>query len=188
MIRRPPTLIFLEDDIESLLERICRRYALTLDFENLQLDDEVELNPSPSSSVSSGFDAFGRDSDINTDHNTLDQGEPSCYEDTFPGDELSEPLELSPTTDVISQPAPAKPCLKSLISNLHRSSKNPISSVKSRPDGSRSTDPQRLKVTFALSPQELELHSGMASFPVETGNPQNNPRLCKMGSAQSNLL
>jgi hypothetical protein len=164
MIRRPPTLIALdEDDVESHLQRICLRHTLTLDFEKLQLDDKESFDllrdPSPSSSVSSDFDG---DSNINS----LNEGEASCFEDNSPRDEISA------STDVISQPAPVKPCLKSPNSNLHRSLQDPTS-VKSPPaDGSRSIDPPRLKVTFALSPQKLELHSGMASFPLEeeTGN------------------
>ena len=164
MIRRPPTLIALdEDDIESHLQRIFLSHTLATNFEKLQLADyeslvDLLMDQSPSSSISSDLDG---DSDINS----LNQGESSCFEHTSSRDEISA------STDVISQPAPMKPCLKSPISNLHRSSLKPISSVKSRPaDGS--TDPPRLKVTFALSPQELELHSGRASFPLEeeTGN------------------
>ncbi|KAJ5861336.1 uncharacterized protein N7529_008646 [Penicillium soppii] len=160
MIRRPPTLIALEeDDIESHLQRIYLRHTLTLNFEQLQLDDFEDLDQlmdePPSSSVPSDFDG---DSDIN---NSDQEGSP-CHEHNSP----NSPRDgISMSTDVISQFA-MKPCLKSPISNLHRSLQNPISSAKSRSaDGS--TDPPRLKVTFALSPQDLELHRGIASVPEE---------------------
>jgi hypothetical protein len=171
MIRRPPTLIALEeDDIESHLQRIYLRHTLTLNFEQLQLDDFEDLDQlmdePPSSSVPSDFDG---DSDIN---NSDQEGSP-CHEHNSP----NSPRDgISMSTDVISQFA-MKPCLKSPISNLHRSLQNPISSAKSRSaDGS--TDPPRLKVTFALSPQDLELHRGIASVPEEeTGTPHRKIRL-----------
>lgn len=59
MIRRTPTLIALEEDeIESHLQRIFLRHTMTVDFEQLHLDDSVRSS-SLSSASDAGFDTSG---------------------------------------------------------------------------------------------------------------------------------
>ncbi|KAJ5384533.1 hypothetical protein N7517_002444 [Penicillium concentricum] len=150
MIRRPPTFIALdENDIESHLQRIYIRHTLTVEFEQLHIDDEScdEMDQSPSSCVSS-------ESDVDIDTTCLSQEGSSYFEST--------PRNRSyASTDAIPHTSVTKSCLKSPNSTQQSSLKVTISTgVQSQAD--RSVDPPRLKVKFALSPQELELHSGKA--------------------------
>ncbi|KAJ5835004.1 hypothetical protein N7447_001030 [Penicillium robsamsonii] len=149
MIRRPPTIIALdENDIESRFQRIYIRHTLTVELERLHLDDEScdEMrDPSPSSCPSS-------ESDVEVDTTCLSQEEPLYSEPT--------PRNRSyASTNPIPHTSMTKSCLKSPISHQQSSLQMSISTgVQSQAD--RSVDPPRLKVKFALSPQELELHSG----------------------------
>ncbi|KAJ5188643.1 hypothetical protein N7491_004963 [Penicillium cf. griseofulvum] len=147
MIRRPPTIIALdENDIESHLQRIYIRHTLTVGFEQLRLDESDEMEP-PSSCVSS-------ESDVDIDTTGLSQEGSLCFEPS--------PRDRSyASTDAIPHTSVTKSCLKSPISNQQSSLQMTISTgVHSQAD--RAVDPPRLKVKFALSPQELELHSGKA--------------------------
>ncbi|KAJ5960394.1 uncharacterized protein N7479_007544 [Penicillium vulpinum] len=156
MIRRPPTIIALEEkDVESHLQRIYIRHTLTVEFEQLHLDDEScdEMDPSPSSHVSSEFDE-----DIDT--TGLTQEGSSCFEPTSPRDRSCASTDAIPHTSI------TKSCLKSPIPNQHSSLQVTISTgIHLQADRS---DPPRLKVKFALSPQEHELHSGNAPLGEET--------------------
>lgn len=168
MIRRPPTIIVLEEnDVESHLQRIYIRHTLTVEFEQLHLDDEScdETDPFPSSCVST-------ESDVGIDTTGLNQ-EGSCFEPTSPRERSYASTDAIPHTSV------TKSCLKSPISNQQSSLQVTISTgVHSQAD--RSVDPPRLKVKFALSPQELELHSGNAPLEEETGMSDSKYR--KFGS------
>ncbi|KXG48826.1 uncharacterized protein PGRI_026960 [Penicillium griseofulvum] len=156
MIRRPPTIItFDENDIESHLQRIYIRHTLTVGFEQLHLD-ESEMEPS--SCVSS-------ESDVDNDTTGLSQEGSSCFEPS--------PRDRSyVSTDAIPHTSVTKSCLKSPIPNQQSSLQMSIpTGVHSQAD--RSVDPLRLKVKFALSPEELELHSGKA--PLEETGMSNIP-------------
>ncbi|KAJ5208933.1 hypothetical protein N7449_003312 [Penicillium cf. viridicatum] len=158
MIRRPPTIIALEEnDVESHLQRIYIRHTLTLEFEQLHLDDEScheMTDPSPSSCVSS-------ESDVDLDITGLSQEGSSCFEPISPRDRSYASTDAIPHTTV------TKSCLKSPIPTQQSSLQLTISTgIHSQVD--RSVDPPRLKVKFALSPQELEPHSGKAPLEEET--------------------
>lgn len=164
MIRRPPTIIALEEnDVEAHLQRIYIRHTLTVEFEQLHLDDENRdemTDPSPSSCVSS-------ESDVDLDSTGLSQEGSPCFEPISPRDRSYA------STDAIPHTAVTKFCLKSPIPTQQSSLQLTISTgIHSQAD--RSVDPPRLKVKFALSPQDLELHSGKAPLEGETGmsNPQ----------------
>lgn len=165
MIRRPPTIITLEEnDVESHLQRIYIRHTLTVEFERLHLDDENcdrMTDPSPSSCVSS-------ESDVDLDTIGLSQEGSPCFEPISPKDRSYASTDAIPHTTV------TKSCLKSPIPT-QQSSLQLKSSTGIHSQVDRSVDPPRLKVKFALSPQELELHSGKAPLEEETGksNSQN---------------
>lgn len=159
MIRRPPTIIALEEnDIESHLQRIYIRHTLTVEFEQLHLDDEScdkMTDASASSCVSS-------ESDVDLDTIDLSQEGSPCFEPISPKDRSYASTDPIPHTTV------TKSCLKSPIPTQQSSLQLTISTgIHSQAD--RSVDPPRLKVKFALSPQELELHSGKAPLEEETG-------------------
>lgn len=165
MLRRPPTIIALEEnDVESHLQRIYIRHTLTVEFEQLHLDDEScdeMTDPSPSSCLSS-------ESDVDLDITGLSQEGSSCFEPISPRDRSYASTDAIPHTTV------TKSCLKSPIPTQQSSLQLTISTgIHSQAD--RSVDPPRLKVKFALSPQELEPHSGKAPLEEETGmsNSQN---------------
>ncbi|KOS39812.1 hypothetical protein ACN38_g9330 [Penicillium nordicum] len=159
MIRRPPTIITLEEnDVESHLQRIYIRHTLTVEFERLHLDDENcdrMTDPSPSSCVSS-------ESDVDLDTVGLSQEGSPCFEPISPKDRSYASTDAIPHTTV------TKSCLKSPIPT-QQSSLQLKSSTGIHSQVDRSVDPPRLKVKFALSPQELELHSGKAPLEEETG-------------------
>ncbi|KAJ5514129.1 hypothetical protein N7463_003681 [Penicillium fimorum] len=156
MIRQPPTIIALdENDIESHFQRIYIRHALTVEFEQLHLDEGCDemRDPSPSSCLSS-------ESDVEVDTTCLSQ-EGSSYFEPTPRNRSYASTNPLPHTSI------TKSCLKSPIPHQPSSLQMTISTgVQSQAD--RSVDPPRhflpagMKVKFALSPQELELHSGKA--------------------------
>ncbi|CAI7584600.1 unnamed protein product [Penicillium viridicatum] len=106
MIRRPPTIIALEEnDVESHLQRIYIRHTLTVEFEQLHLDDENHdemTDPSPSSCVSS-------ESDVDLDSTGLSQEGSPCFEPISPRDRSYASTDAIPHTTV------TKSCLKSPI-------------------------------------------------------------------------
>ncbi|KGO64037.1 hypothetical protein PITC_012740 [Penicillium italicum] len=153
MIRRPPTIISLEEsDIESHLQRIYIRHTLTVEFEQLHLDDNCDetMDPSLGSYVSA-------ESDVDIDTTDLSQEGSSCFESTSSRERSYASSNVIPHTSV------TKSCLKPPNLNQQPSLQLTISTgIHSQAD--RSVDPLRLKVKFALSPQELELHTGKAPF------------------------
>ncbi|OQE46946.1 hypothetical protein PENCOP_c001G02716 [Penicillium coprophilum] len=149
MIRRPPTIIALdENEVESHIQRIYTRHTLAVKFEQLQLDESCdEMDLSPSSCVSS-------ESDVDIDTTGLSQEASSCCEPTPRNRNYA-------SRDAISHTPMTKSCLKSPTSSQQSSLQVTIfTGVHSQAD--RSVDPPRLKVKFALSPQDLELHSDKA--------------------------
>ncbi|EKV07367.1 hypothetical protein PDIG_65250 [Penicillium digitatum PHI26] len=150
MIRRPPTVIALEEsDVESHLERIYIRHTLTVEFEQLHLDESCDetMDPSLSSCVPT-------ESNADIDTTGLSQEGFSCFESS-PGERSYASTNAIPHTSV------TKSCFKSPNPN-HRSSFHLTISTGIQSQADWSVDPPRLKVKFALSPQELELHSGKA--------------------------
>ncbi|KAI2727747.1 hypothetical protein DTO027I6_1966 [Penicillium roqueforti] len=148
MIRRPPTIIALEEkDVESHLQRIYIRHTLTVEFEQLHLESCDETDPYPSSCIST-------DSDVDIDTTGLSQNG-SCFESTSPR------YNSHASADAILHSSVSKSCLKYPTQHSSVQVTIPIG-VYSQAD--RFVDPPRLKVKFALSPQacELELHSGKA--------------------------
>ncbi|CAG8888074.1 unnamed protein product [Penicillium egyptiacum] len=145
MLRRPPTIIALEEnDVEYHLQRIYIRHTLSLEFEQLHLDESCdERDASPSSCVST-------ESDVDIDTTGLSQ-EGLCLEPTSPRNRSYA------ATDAIPHNSVTKSCLKSPISN--QSSLQVAISTRVHSQADQSVDPPRLKVKFALSPQELELHN-----------------------------
>ncbi|KAK4871385.1 hypothetical protein LT330_000622 [Penicillium expansum] len=157
MIRRPPTIIALEEgDVESHLQRIYIRHTLSIEFEQLHLEDEScdeTMDPSLGSCTST-------ESDVEIDATSLSQEGTSCFEPTSPRERSYAFINAIPHTSV------TKSCLKSPNPNQQSSLQLTISTgIQSQAD--RSVDPPRLTVKFALSPQEPELHSGKAP-PEET--------------------
>ncbi|CAI7664609.1 unnamed protein product [Penicillium glandicola] len=153
MIRRPPTIIALdENEVESHLHRIYIRHTLTVEFEQLCLDESCNemRDPSPSSCVSS-------ESDEDIDTTGLSQ-EGSCFEPISPRDRSYTSTDAIPHTSV-------KSCLKSPVTNPSSLQVTIPTGMHSQAD--RAVDPPRLKVKFALSPQDLELHSGKAPLEEE---------------------
>ncbi|CAP94321.1 hypothetical protein EN45_019900 [Penicillium chrysogenum] len=146
MIRRPPTIVALdENDVEYHLQRIYIRHTLTGAFEQLHLDESCdETDRSPSSCIST-------DSDVDIDTTGLSQAG-SCFESTSPKDRGYA------FKDAIAHNSVTKSCLKSPIPN-QQSSLQVATPTRVNSQADRSVDPPRLKVKFALSPQELELHS-----------------------------
>ncbi|KAJ5795536.1 uncharacterized protein N7518_004076 [Penicillium psychrosexuale] len=148
MIRRPPTIIALEEkDVESHLQRIYIRHTLTVEFEQLHLESCDETDPYPSSCIST-------DSDVDIDTTGLSQ-DGSCFESTSPRNKSHA------SADAIQHTSVTKSCLRSPTQHSSVQVTIPIG-VYSQAD--RFVDPPRLKVKFALSPQacELELHSDKA--------------------------
>lgn len=164
MIRRPPTVIALEEsDVESHLERIYIRHTLTVEFEQLHLDESCDetMDPSLSSCVPT-------ESNADIDTTGLSQEGFSCFESS-PGERSYASTNAIPHTSV------TKSCFKSPNPN-HRSSFHLTISTGIQSQADWSVDPPRLKVKFALSPQELELHSGKAPL-EETGTCVKLPKI-----------
>jgi hypothetical protein len=149
MIRRAPTIIVLEQkDVDSHLERIYLRNSLTAGFEQLHLDEDNDLlmDHSPMSSCASADP-----SDVDVDESGLGQGGSSCYEDA------SSPKYKSCASTPTSV---TKSCLKSPNPRQQQFSlQNAFSSEVYPCRADRSVDPPRLKVKFALSPQEFNQHN-----------------------------
>ncbi|CAG7939313.1 unnamed protein product [Penicillium nalgiovense] len=144
MIRRPPTIIALdENDVEYHLQRIYIRHTLTVGFEQLHLESCDETGPFSSSCIST-------DSDVDIDTADLSQAG-SCFEPTSPKDSYS-------SKDSIAHNSVTKSCLKSPIPN-QQSSLPVATSTGVNSQADQSVDSPRLKVKFALSPQVLGLHS-----------------------------
>lgn len=153
MIRRPPTIIALdENDVEYHLQRIYIRHTLTVGFEQLHLESCDETGPFSSSCIST-------DSDVDIDTADLSQAG-SCFEPTSPKDSYS-------SKDSIAHNSVTKSCLKSPIPN-QQSSLPVATSTGVNSQADQSVDSPRLKVKFALSPQVLGLHS-KAPLEEETG-------------------
>ncbi|KAJ5749193.1 uncharacterized protein N7511_010889 [Penicillium nucicola] len=136
MIRRRPTVILLED-VESL-----QTFSLTTDFEKLTLDAQSDDDGGGSSGATTGIDL--------TAHSHS---------------KFSHQRDTSSSRGMFASPSPAPPstastksCLKSHFS-IPQSLQNACSMSKPR-RVSQSIDPPRTKVTFALSPNKQELHSG----------------------------
>lgn len=159
MIRRPPTAIALEhQDVESHLQRIYLRHTLTVDFEQLRLDDESVGDLQMEYTLSPGVSSDHSDGKIDT---TEGQAGPSCIGYTLPQDENAS---TSATPQIRSA---TKSCLKSPVPSKCRLSLQGTISPGVHPRrADRLVDPQ-LKVKFALSPQELELHNGNVHLPPE---------------------
>ncbi|KAJ5773973.1 hypothetical protein N7457_008869 [Penicillium paradoxum] len=171
MIRRPPTIIALEEqDVESHLQRIYLRHSLPIDFEQLRLDedesfDDLQLGQSPMSSyVSSDL------SDVDID--TTDPGHegPLCSAlysgyTSSPEDRSHALVDATPQSRSVT-----KSCLKSPISSKQRSSlQKKISSEGHSYRANLFVDPPRLKVKFTMPPPGLELHNGKVHLPPEEG-------------------
>lgn len=139
MIRRTPTLIALEEDeIESHLRRIFLRHTLTVNFEQLHLDDSVR-----SSSLSSGSDAG-----FDTSGSTRSDAEPNP-----PG-----------TSSTI---VPMKSCLRPSSSNPTQSVQKAISALypadEADPPRLRVTDassPQELELHSGRAIRSSEHETG----------------------------
>ncbi|KAJ5163576.1 uncharacterized protein N7500_005406 [Penicillium coprophilum] len=169
MIRRPPTIIALdENEVESHIQRIYIRHTLTVKFEQLHLESCDEMDSSPSSCVSS-------ESDVDIDTTGLSQEGSSCFEPTPRNRNYA-------SRDAIPHTSLTKSCLKSPTTNQQTSLQVTISTgVHSQAD--RSVDPPRLKVKFALSPQDLELHSDKAPPEESASTPQVSFLSCGVSSS-----
>ncbi|KAJ6071981.1 hypothetical protein N7499_009995 [Penicillium canescens] len=148
MLRRRPTIILLED-LDSL-----QLFPLTTDFQKLTLDEQEQSYDDLLGDLSS----CASEATTSIDLTAPSHGKPSCERDTS---SPSPGIFASPSTAPPSAPASTKSCLKSHLP-IRESLQNTSPGVKPR-RASQSTDPPRPKVTFALSPQEQELHSGRAN-------------------------
>ncbi|KAJ5293766.1 hypothetical protein PENANT_c002G11342 [Penicillium antarcticum] len=145
--------LILLEDIDSLFPI----FPLTTDFDKLTLDEQ-----------SHDLDLSATDIDL------------SAHGDS----KLSYQLDISSSRGMFASPSPAPPSIASTkpweslpIQQLHTSPK-----PKPRP-ASQSIDPPRPKVTFALSPQEQELHSGRANRSPEEQADDTENRLSNTNTA-----
>ena len=166
MIRRTPTIIALEaNDVEYHLQRIYIRHSLTVEFDQLRLDENWdETDPSASSCIPT-------DSDVD-----IDTTGPSQAGSSFVS--TSPKYRSYASKEAIALNSVTKSCLKSPIPN-QQSSLRVATSTGGNSQADRSVDPPRLKVKFALSLQELGFH-GKAPLEEETGmltSPKSKARL-----------
>ncbi|KAJ5467674.1 hypothetical protein N7475_005426 [Penicillium sp. IBT 31633x] len=174
MIRRPPTVIALEEqDLESHFQRLYLRHTLTVDFEQLRLDEDesfgdFQTDQSPMNSCISS-----NPSDVDIDTTDPGQGGSSCFGHKSSPRDRSHPARCAnpQSTSVI------KSCLKSPNPNqLQFSVHNTISPGVHSHRAERSVDPPRLKVKFALSPQEITHQNGKDHLSPEEETGKSNSR------------
>ncbi|KAJ5551016.1 hypothetical protein N7535_001045 [Penicillium sp. DV-2018c] len=166
MIRRAPTIIALDNkDVDSHLERIFLRYSLTTSFEQLRLDEDESSNDLLMDHFPMSSGASSDPSDVDIDESGLGQGGCSFYEDAS-----SPKYKDVASTGANSLPASAtKSCLRSPdLSQQRFSLQNAISSEVYP----CTVDPPRLKVKFALSPQEFDQHRGTCRLPEGIDSPR----------------
>jgi hypothetical protein len=147
MLRRRPTVILLED-IDSL-----QLFPLTTDFQKLTLDESYEQSYDDLEFCSTP------NTDTDIDLTALSHAKPLNHTSSPSRGIFSCPSPAPPSTS-----ASTKPCAESHLPQ--ESLQNTSPGIKPR-RASQSIDPPRSKVTFALSPQENQLHSGRANRPPE---------------------